>query len=165
MRWWCAVVLAVVHACKPVQNYVQPPEPEMVGEQIVDVFEMTGPQHGVSNGLMAPPPRMAVVGELPTGLAGSWSDDTSMSWRTLAIDAEGHFLWTMHGCMGTTYWVGDARRHDNMLVLVPYKPDWMFGGGRVLDIREGTEGTELVPRPRSKDDRSSEYPLRRSSGE
>jgi hypothetical protein len=163
MQHRCTWALLALAACTPPERRLDTREPGMlVGTEVVEVWKYSsGPQHGVSNGLAAPPPKMALRGVLPTGLMGFWSTETAMSGSTLELEANGRFQWSEHGCTGTTYWLGEARRDGSTLLLVPDKPDWMFGGGHLLDIVAGDEGTQLVPHPRSKDDLSGQYPLRR----
>ncbi|HZO12094.1 MAG TPA: hypothetical protein VFB62_02515 [Polyangiaceae bacterium] len=150
-------------ACAPIEARVSEAfEVATLDKGIMDVVNYVGPPHGRSTGLRRPPARILLRGSVPADLAGSWDSNTSMSWSTLVIDAHGRFIWNSYGCMGRTYWLGAARRDGDVLMLAPDKPDWAFGGGRLLDIVKDEEGIALVPRPRSKDDLSNRYPLRRN---
>jgi hypothetical protein len=100
-------------------------------------------------------------GERPGALAGSWTTGA----QDLVMDAHGHFIWTMHGCMGTTRRLGEARRDGGVVLLVVDRPDRFFGGGWLLDVVESDEGERLVPRARSKDDRSPEFPFARRAAD
>jgi hypothetical protein len=155
MRRAAALCLLVSCAASP-----PPPKDEVVGDDVHELLTTPSRQHGLRTGYDVVPLPAELVGAIPHRLVGDWSDDTAMVSTTLMLDHRGRFLWEMHGCMGTTYWLGEARVDDGVLLLVPDRPDWAFSGGRRLDLVEQDGEPTLVPRARNEDDRAT-FPLRR----
>lgn len=153
--------LLCLGACAPIEARVSEAFEVATLEKVANVVQYVGPRHGVGNGLRRPPARMMLRGSVPAELAGSWDSGTRGTSTTLVIDVHGRFIWNLDGCGGSIYWLGSARREGDVLMLAPDKPDRAFGGGQLLDIVKDEEGIALVPRPRSKDDQSNQFPLRR----